>query len=70
MGKLYPFHGRIIEYYLGLCDMSQHASRTDYSERERSLKYQAIQVALVWGAQKMTVYTKLKSCCLYGKFWS
>ena len=32
-------------------------------------KYQAIQIGPAWEANKMTVNTKLKACCLDGEGW-
>ena len=31
------------------------------------IKYQVIQIGPAWGVDKMTVYTNLNACCLYGQ---
>ena len=37
------------------------------ANEEDCLKYQAIYIGPYWESRKITVYTKIKVCCLYGE---
>ena len=39
------------------------------AKEHNCLKYQAIQIGMAREANKMTVYTKIKACFLYGEVW-
>ena len=54
-------------YYVMCCDMP--AGWTAVNKHD-CLKYKSIYIGLAWEAEKMAVYTEVKSCCLDSEGWS